>query len=506
MNNFNPLISVIMPVYNGENYLKKAIESVLIQTYNNIEIVLVDDGSTDGTEEIALSFGEKIRYFKKENGGVATALNFAIEKSNGEYISWLSHDDTYEPNKIKSQIKELSKLENKKTIIYTNIREINNNGELLKIVEFEKQHDKALLNYSVYPILKECISGCTLLIHKEVYEEFGAFKTDLLTTQDYELWFRMAQKYPLKHIPQILVNSRIHPEQDSRSIRAFFLKECDELWTNFTKQTSENQLKKMFKTKSSYLAPLAKKHYKLFMQKSATESIFKIVSFENNKKNILTTNIRPNSKMDFASSTETFSLNNKYNIFILDIQKDIFSLYFENTEILKIKLTNPISFEHNNMFLYNEVSMLIEKLLTILEIDLVHFNGLIDVGIGTIQTINSFSIPIIYSAVDFKELWINQKNPAIKKQIKLFANKYSLANVDKIIIEQEQVQNLENLIIDINNINFSIISSKKEFDNFEYMDKFYAELISNKAKKTSTEEIRKTLIIDLLELQQKTTT
>ena len=97
MKNFNPLVSIVIPVYNGSNYLREAINSALNQTYKNIEIVVVNDGSTDGglTEQVAKSFGDKIRYFSKENGGCGSALNCGIDAMKGGYFSWLSHDDLY---------------------------------------------------------------------------------------------------------------------------------------------------------------------------------------------------------------------------------------------------------------------------------------------------------------------------------------------------------------------------------------------------------------------------
>ena len=90
-----PLVSIVIPVYNGSNYLGQAINSALAQTYKNIEILVINDGSTDDgvTERIAKAYGSQIRYYVKENGGVATALNFGIQKMRGEYFSWLSHDD-----------------------------------------------------------------------------------------------------------------------------------------------------------------------------------------------------------------------------------------------------------------------------------------------------------------------------------------------------------------------------------------------------------------------------
>ena len=101
-----PLVSIIIPVYNGANYLREAIESALGQTYGNCEVLVINDGSNDHgeTEREALKFGDRIRYFKKENGGVASALNFGIRKMQGEYFSWLSHDDVYSPQKIEKQL------------------------------------------------------------------------------------------------------------------------------------------------------------------------------------------------------------------------------------------------------------------------------------------------------------------------------------------------------------------------------------------------------------------
>ena len=98
--------------------MREAIDSAIAQTYQNIEIIVVNDGSNDNgkTREIALSYGDKIRYFEKENGGVSTALNLGIKEMKGEYFSWLSHDDVYYPNKVERQVRELEALDDKKTI------------------------------------------------------------------------------------------------------------------------------------------------------------------------------------------------------------------------------------------------------------------------------------------------------------------------------------------------------------------------------------------------------
>ena len=103
---YEPLVSIIIPAYNASNYLKEAIESALNQTYKNVEIIVVNDGSNDGgqTRAVAEEYKEKIAYYEKENGGSSSALNYGIKKMNGEWFSWLSHDDVYYPDKIQKQI------------------------------------------------------------------------------------------------------------------------------------------------------------------------------------------------------------------------------------------------------------------------------------------------------------------------------------------------------------------------------------------------------------------
>ena len=116
---YQPKISIVIPAYNASNYLAEAIDCALAQTYPNVEIVVVNDGSRDdgATERVALSYGEKIRYFYKENGGSSSALNMGIANMTGEWFSWLSHDDLYLPNKIKHQMKLLKTLKDPYQIV-----------------------------------------------------------------------------------------------------------------------------------------------------------------------------------------------------------------------------------------------------------------------------------------------------------------------------------------------------------------------------------------------------
>ena len=242
--NFNPLVSIIIPVYNGSNYVGEAIDSALAQTYKNIEVIIVNDGSTDNTEDIVKSYKDKrISYFKKENGGVSTALNLGIKKAKGEYISWLSHDDLYYPNKIERQVEEIKKLfriKRDNTILYSNYSLINENSEKISDLSFEKNHFLDKLNYSLYPLLNGLINGCTLLIPKKCFDEVAYFDPKLKATQDYDLWFKIFPNYDLVFVVDILVKTRIHPEQSTKKISTT-RQECDELWIRMVKNLTDEQ-------------------------------------------------------------------------------------------------------------------------------------------------------------------------------------------------------------------------------------------------------------------------
>ncbi len=240
MNEFYPLISVVIPVYNGSNYLKNAIDSAISQTYGNLEIIVVNDGSTDGgkTEAIALSYGNRIRYIAKENGGVSTALNRGIKEARGDYISWLSHDDEFLPDKIEKQVNFLKKSKNKYVFIFGNYEVVDEKSSVL--YEINLDHNM-LSRKPLYAVLRGCINGCTTLIPKKSFEETGYFDEKLPATQDYDLWFRMVQKISIASMDDIFIKSRVHQEQGSRNIKAAL--EANKLWAGFIDNTDIKEMK-----------------------------------------------------------------------------------------------------------------------------------------------------------------------------------------------------------------------------------------------------------------------
>jgi glycosyltransferase involved in cell wall biosynthesis len=231
-----PKVSIIIPVYNGSNYLKDAIDSALAQTYKNIEIVVVNDGSNDdgATEKIAKSYGKAIKYYSKPNGGVASALNLGLKKMSGEYFSWLSHDDLYYQDKIEKQINYLAGLKNKKVFLYANYSVLKE-GLVTPVVH----NHEMLTRKPRYSLLRGCVNGITILVPKTIMDEMGGFDEQLRTTQDYEYWQRIEKKYDFVHMEDVLSITRLHPGQDT-VVSPHVKKEGDQLWINMIKKLPES--------------------------------------------------------------------------------------------------------------------------------------------------------------------------------------------------------------------------------------------------------------------------
>lgn len=210
----NPLVSIVIPVYNGSNYLKKAIDSALSQTYKNIEVIVINDGSTDDTEKIALSYGEKIKYVRKENGGVSTALNLGIKKMKGKYFSWLSHDDEYSPYKIEHQINALSKYNDDTLLALCSNNAIDKNSNPYKGSTKDKLIDGKIYTWQEALLLmlkKGTFNGCAFLIPKKVFDDVGLFDENLRYCQDSFMWTHMFIKgYSLLFNNNVDVSNRIH--------------------------------------------------------------------------------------------------------------------------------------------------------------------------------------------------------------------------------------------------------------------------------------------------------
>ena len=280
-----PKVSIIIPVYNGSNYVALAIESALRQTYKNIEIIVVNDGSTDDTDAICKKYGNKIVYLPKENGGVSTALNYGIKNMTGEYFSWLSHDDLYYPEKIQTEIDYLNEhsLLSKRAILYSNYSIMDGEGNPYQDIIYNTYD---LNKYDDFSLLKMAINGLSLLIPKKAFDECGEFDPNLRCVQDYELWLRMLKKgYRFIHIPKSLVVTRLHSLQvtnTSPKVRT----EGNKFWIDLIKSYNKKDIIKMYDSEYAFYNSL----YNQFDQGPYDEAIeyslkqMKEIEKSNNKK------------------------------------------------------------------------------------------------------------------------------------------------------------------------------------------------------------------------------
>lgn len=243
---YEPFVSVVIPVYNGSNYMADAIDSALGQTYRNMEILVVNDGSKDDgkSEAVALSYGDKIRYFAKENGGVSSALNVAIANAKGEWISWLSHDDMYKPDKLEKQVCFLNELIEKKTAknienvcVYAALERVNAEGKFISKKQNYVPDNLSPIDSLIFNIRSYSIGGCTVLMSKKILNDVGGFDESIRTVSDADLWYRMMLAgYPFFYKDEVIVMSRQHKQQVGNRSMALFEKEHAALMEKITCQ------------------------------------------------------------------------------------------------------------------------------------------------------------------------------------------------------------------------------------------------------------------------------
>jgi glycosyltransferase involved in cell wall biosynthesis len=203
-----PTVSVILPVYNGENYLQVAIESVLGQTFRDFELIVVDDGSSDSTPEIVRNYGGQVRYVRQQNTGVAGAFNHGLRLATGRYISWLSHDDIFHPTKLERQTQALRQI-NSPAVCYTDIQMINGSGEV--VAEHQLPHYEAgeTLRHilSGGPICSACYS---LMYDRACIQAVGPYSEELKYAQDVDMLSRLARRFPFIRVPEFVMQVRDH--------------------------------------------------------------------------------------------------------------------------------------------------------------------------------------------------------------------------------------------------------------------------------------------------------
>lgn len=198
MNNANPLVSAIIPVYNCELYLREALESVLSQTYSPIEIIVIDDGSTDGSGLVAQSFGKLVRYVRQSNGGIGAARNRGVEMARGDFLAFLDADDLWMKYKLELQMNALS---DHMDMVF---------GRVIQFVSPELSDDeRKKLNCPVEPSAGRHPGA--MLIGRESFFRVGLFETGWQVGEFID-WYAKAMDARLKScmLSDVVLRRRLH--------------------------------------------------------------------------------------------------------------------------------------------------------------------------------------------------------------------------------------------------------------------------------------------------------
>jgi glycosyltransferase involved in cell wall biosynthesis len=206
----NPKISVIIPAYNAEKYLAETIESVLTQTYDNHEVIAVDDGSTDDTLRVLRSFEPQITVLSKPNGGPATARNMAIRNSTGEYLAFLDSDDIWTKDKLREQAGFLVQHPEIGLLFSEALMFVVENGEkkILKKIGYTVNPTFCSLLWGNY------IPNSTVVIRRSCLDQIGLLNEnrDLIASEDYEYWMRIARRFSIAGIAKPLAYYRVRED------------------------------------------------------------------------------------------------------------------------------------------------------------------------------------------------------------------------------------------------------------------------------------------------------
>ena len=208
------LVSVVIPVYNSEKFLEECLDSILTQTYQNIEIIAVDDGSTDSSPDILERYSDKINIISQKNQGLASALNLGISKMKGSWFKWFSPDDVMYSNTIETLIDE-AKNHPDNTIIYSNWNIIDDTGNILREFHESNYNELSEFDFNVRLLDGQQINVNTTLIPATLFKKYGIRELDDPVAIDYDFFLRSALLHNVKFhlISQPLVKYRIHSDQ-----------------------------------------------------------------------------------------------------------------------------------------------------------------------------------------------------------------------------------------------------------------------------------------------------
>ncbi len=207
----SPLISIILPTYNQANYLPQALDSIFIQTLQDFELIVVNDGSTDDTESVLKNYAKthNFKIIEQVNQGLPRALNTGFLLAKGQYFTWTSSDNILLPTMLEKLCYALEQ-EPDLGVIYADWIFINDRGQELRQYQ-TLDFDRSLL-------LQFNFVHCCFLFRREVYEKIGGYDPDYIYSEDWEFWIRASRHFKMKHLSETLYKYRIHSKSMTTEI------------------------------------------------------------------------------------------------------------------------------------------------------------------------------------------------------------------------------------------------------------------------------------------------
>lgn len=235
--NFSPLVTVIIPTFNREKYIGETIQSVLDQTLNDFEIIIIDDGSTDGTKAVVCSFSDdRIHYIYQSNRGRSAARNHALNIARGRYITFLDSDDVYLPKKLQLQVDFLD-THPEFGMVYTSAYCMDEAGDLLNDTYIATVSGQIYKDIAFY--VPVTITLPTVMVRREVFDKTGGFDEKMDRFEDTDMWRRIAREFLVGAIPEFTCRLRTHTGnslagQDPAAISAAVMSYIDKIFSEDT--------------------------------------------------------------------------------------------------------------------------------------------------------------------------------------------------------------------------------------------------------------------------------
>ena len=208
------LVTVVMAVFNGEQWLEEAIQSVISQSFQNFDFIILDDGSSDKSPQILEKYDatySNITVVTKPNSGLANSLNLGIVSTDSKYIARIDADDVWDVDKLEKQVKFLEDNDDV-ALLGSGMRTINEHGIFIKEYYFDQKNEKV-----VHKLLKHgrCFAHSSVLIRRSVLSEVGLYRPVIRKAEDYDLWLRISKVRELACLESVLVSIRLHDNQIS---------------------------------------------------------------------------------------------------------------------------------------------------------------------------------------------------------------------------------------------------------------------------------------------------